>query len=350
VSAALLKETIESIADARQTAEQAREAGYGEAPDRAAHQQQEALNQLDGGPTPLHADVLRWKGTVLRDRGKTSEAEPLYRRSLEIARELGYHGGIAHALNCLAGLAQRRGDITGAANLLTDAHVLADRVGDRTLVAMIQSNLGIIADIRGNSAAAIAHFRVALRIAESARDDQQVVRVLVNLGFLLVKQEQFDEAERVFRRGAALAKARGELFYEGVLEENRAELHLSLDELEDAYPSIQRAFEIADRRRDDVRKAAALKLRGAYERLSGRASEATDTLRYGLTLAAVGEDALLGAEILYQFGLALYESNDAPMAREVWNSALDAFERIAAREWVVRVRERLRTGSSRQYL
>lgn len=336
-------------AEALRLAELARSAGYGDAPDVALQRHRDALALLDDEPTPLHADVLRWQGTVHRDRGRTSDAEPLYRRSLEIASELGYDAGVAHALNCLAGLAQRRGDLAAAGTMLTDAHLIADRVGDRRLVTMVQANLGILSDIRGNTIAAIAHFRVALRVAESMDDDQQVVRVLINYGVLLIKQGQYDEAERVLRRGIAIARRRGDLHYEGLLEENRADLHLTVGEVDESYPAIQRALEIAEKRDDAVRKAAALKLRGAYERLSGRAGDAADTLRYALTLAAVGEDALLGAEILYQFGLALYDGNDQVMAREVWSTALDAFERIAAREWIARVRDRISTGSTREY-
>jgi tetratricopeptide (TPR) repeat protein len=335
--------------EALRLAELARSAGYGDEPDIAIQQNRDALALLDGEPTCLHADVLRWQGTVLRDRGRTSEAEPLYRRSLEIASELGYEGGVAHALNCLAGLAQRRGDLSAAGNMLTDAHVLADRAGDRALVTMIQSNLGIISDIRGNTMAAIAHFRVALRVAESMDDDQQVVRVLINYSVLLVKQGRYEEAERALRRGIAIARRRGDLHYEGLFEENRADLHLTIGEVDESFPAIRRALEIAEKRDDSVRKAAALKLRGAYERLAGRPADAADTLRYALTLAAVGEDALLGAEILYQFGLALYDANDASMAREVWSTALDAFERISAREWIARVRDRIALGSTREY-
>jgi tetratricopeptide (TPR) repeat protein len=336
--------------EAFRLAQMARRASYGDAPDIALQRNRDALALIDEELTPLHADVLRWQGTVLRDCGRTSEAEPLYHRSLEIASELGYDGGVAHALNCLAGLAQRRGDLSRASNMLTDAHVLADRVGDHLLVTMIQSNLGIISDIRGNTVAAIAHFRVALRVAETMDDDQQIVRVLINFGVLLVKQGRYEEAERTLLRGLVIARRRGDLHYEGLFEENRADMHLTTGEIEEAFPAIRRALEIADRRDDQVRKAAALKLRGAYERLVGRADDAADTLRYALTLAAVGEDALLGAEILYQFGLALYDANDAPMAREVWNTALDAFERIAAIEWIARVRERIATGSTNDYV
>jgi hypothetical protein len=80
--------------------------------------------------------------------------------------------------------------------------------------------------------------------------------------------------------------------------------------------------------------------------MTGRSDDATNTLQHGLTLAAVGEDALLGAEMLYQFGLALHAGDNAAMAREVWGASLDAFERIGAGEWTSRVRDCLVFGPS----
>lgn len=340
---------LNGTAEARQIAEHAREAGLGDAPDAAAQRHREALSMLgETTVTPVHADVLRWHGTVLRDRGRTSEAEPLYQRSLEIARRLGYQVGIAHALNCFAGVAQRRGDLRHAAHLLADAALLANANDDGRLLTMIHANLGILADVRGDPPAALAHYRAALWASEAANDDQEVLWVLINFGVLLGKQGSLTEAERSFSRALSIARARGDVLSEGMVEENRAELMLARGELDEAYPSIRRALEVAALRRDDVRTAGALKLRGAYERMSGRTDVATNTLQHGLTLAAVGEDALLGAEMLYQFGLALY-ADDSTMAREVWGAALDAFDRIGASQWASRVRDCLVFGPSGRF-
>ena len=340
-----------SSAEARQLAELARAAGLGDCPDDAIKWNREALSLLGtSGDTPLLVDVLRWQGSVLRDRGRTSEAEPLYRRSLEIAEQIGYDAGVAHALNCFASLAQRRGNITTSANLISDALTAANRCGDRRLVGMLQQNLGLVADIRGNPAAAQAHYGVSLRSFETAQDLQLVSWVLNNLGVLHTKEARFDEATLVLRRALGLARERGDLMAEGVIEENRAELALVRGAIDDAYQPLARAYEIAHLRCDDVRTAGALKLRGAYQRLVGRPAEAVDTLRYALTLSAVGEDALLGAEILYQFGLALHEDGQTRPAQDVWSAALDAFERIAARQWVSRVKQRLSAGTTGRYL
>ncbi|MCA1481957.1 tetratricopeptide repeat protein, partial [Bradyrhizobium sp. NBAIM08] len=109
--------------------------------------------------TPLLADVLRWQGSVLRDRGQTGDAEALYKQSLDLATGLNYDAGRAHALNCLGGLAQRRGDIDGASETFAKALALADRCGDVALTGMVEQNLGILASIRGDAVAALEHYR-----------------------------------------------------------------------------------------------------------------------------------------------------------------------------------------------
>lgn len=338
-------------AEARQLAELARAAGFGDSPGDALawHREAQAVLELDG-ETPLLADVLRWQAVVLRDQGRTSEAEPLFARSLAVATRIQYESGRAHALNQMSSVALRRGDIASAANTLSDALVLADRAGESRLVGMIQQNLGIVADIRGNPAAAIAHYRVGLRMLEEANDLQAICGVLNNLGYLLAKEGRFDEARESFERALGIARARGDLMSEGIIQENRAELRLMVGEIDEAYAPIQRSLEIAEQRGDDVRRAGALKLLGSYQRLSGRPAEAAETFRHALTLSAVGEDAVLGAEVLYQFGLALHDLGDRTSARQVWNASLEAFERISARQWVGRVRDRLSTGGTGRYL
>jgi tetratricopeptide (TPR) repeat protein len=337
--------------EARRIAEEARAAGLGDAPDVAAQQCRDVLTVLgESEVTTVHADVLRWHGTVLRDRGRTSEAEPLYRRSLEIARRLGYQVGVAHALNCLAALSQRRGNLRHAGHLLADAALLAEASGELRLLSMIHSNLGILADIRGDAFGAISHYRAALWSSETANDDQGTVWVLVNFAALLGRSRSYADADHALRRGLSLARVRGDLLSEGILEENRAETLLARGEVEEAFPAIRRALEIAAQRRDDVRTAGALKVRGAYERMVGRVDDSLSTLRHGLTLAAVGEDALLGGEMLYQFGLTLHASNSDAMAREVWGAAFEAFDRIEAREWCGRVQETIVLGPSGNFV
>jgi tetratricopeptide (TPR) repeat protein len=340
-----------STVEARRLTELARAAGFGDTPDDALEWNRQLVELLGSDDeTTLLADVLRWQGSVYRDRGRTSEADPLYRRSFDVSSRLGYDAGRAHALNCLASLAQRRGDMVMTEILLTDALTLARQCDETQLVGMIHQNLGIVADIRGNPGAALAHYRTSLRTFESTNDLQPMCWVLNNLGYLYLKEEQFVESREALDRALGIARARGDLMAEGIIEENRAELRLMRGEMDEAQVSIDRALEISVQREDDVRRGAALKQRGAYERMSGRPDAAADTLRVALTLSAVGEDALLGAEILYQFGLALNAAGDSETAKDVWQAALEAFERIGARQWAGRTSKRLSHGGTSRYL
>ena len=188
------------------------------------------------GESPLLADVLRWQGSVLRDRGRTSEAEPLYARSLEVAT--------AHRLRpgrrpC-AELSWRRwlndaATSSRAAGLVTDALVVADRCGDQRLMGMLQQNLGLFADIRGNPAAALAHYRLSLRIFESIERSPAHLLGAQQSRRAAAQGERYDEACGAFDRAIGISRARGDLMSEGILEENRAELELIRGAIDAAY-------------------------------------------------------------------------------------------------------------------
>lgn len=74
-----------------------------------------ALSTLAGGPpTPLLSEIYRWMGTVRKEMGAIETARDLYVRALQVAEEVGSLADQADALNCLAVIAQREGDIPGA--------------------------------------------------------------------------------------------------------------------------------------------------------------------------------------------------------------------------------------------
>src|SRR5687768_18063106 len=100
-------------------------------PDRGIDACDHALSLLlQVGPSDALADVLRWKGSVLRDRGHHAEAGALYSQSLTVADAIGYRPGRAHALNCLGIIAQLRGDLSAAERWYGESARLAHRLAD----------------------------------------------------------------------------------------------------------------------------------------------------------------------------------------------------------------------------
>ena len=100
------------VSRARTLAGDARVCGSRGDPQAALELFDRALALLESDPPePLLADVLRWKGTIHRDRGETYAAQQLYERSLEVAAACGSESARGHALNCLGIIDQRRGDL-----------------------------------------------------------------------------------------------------------------------------------------------------------------------------------------------------------------------------------------------
>jgi tetratricopeptide (TPR) repeat protein len=163
--------------------------------------------------------------------------------------------------------------------------------------------------------------------------------VLNNLGLVQFKSGRLDDARSSYDRALTLARYRGDLLSEGVIEENNAELELSRGDLCAASESIARALEIAILRQDPLRRASALKLLGVSLRLSGRAQESLDPLRGALAICANADDALLEAEVLVETGSALADTGDRGAARESLESALQVYKRIGATKQALRVEE-----------
>lgn len=278
----------------------------------------------------LLADVLRWQGSVLRDRGQTEEAEALYNRSLRVAQACDYLAGQSHAVNCLGALAQRRGELHRAGQLFKAAYRMAEGCGDMALAGMIQQNRGIVADIAGDTEAALAHYTDGLRSFEEAGDTRSMTLVLNNLGLLRFKLGEYAEARESYDRAVSLARTRGDLLSEGVIEENIADLELRRGDADAASESIARAVEIAVLRQDPMRRASALKLLATSLRLEGRPQDALDALRHAQALGEEADDPLLVAEMHFETGLALASTNDVDGAREALTAALELARRIGA--------------------
>jgi tetratricopeptide (TPR) repeat protein len=297
-----------------------------------------ALLGVDG-ESQLLADVLRWQGSVLRDRGQTAQAEALYKRSLEVAQKFDYLAGQSHAVNCLGAIAQRRGELHRASQLFQAAQRMAEGCGDVQLAGLILQNRGVIADIAGHTDAALTHYTDSLRSFEQTNDTRAMTLVLNNLGLLHFKTGRYDAARASYDRALTLARSRGDLLSEGVIEENVAELEMKRGDLSAASESIARALEIAALRQDPLRRASGLKLLGISLRLGDRAKDAVEPLRTAFALSEGAEDALLSGEILYECGLTLAAADEQARARESWVRALNIFERIGAAAWAERVRD-----------
>jgi tetratricopeptide (TPR) repeat protein len=315
----------QQLEKARALAREALAAWRGADPDQAIDSCDHALAiLLPVGPSDALADVLRWKGSIMRDRGSHAAASDLYAQSLAVADSIGYRPGRAHALNCLGTIAQLRGDLSAAERWYGEAARIAHRLADRRLSGMVQQNLGIVAETQGRPDEAVAHFRLALAAFEQDEQNDAALLVLNNLGVLYTREGTFPRAAEVLGRALDLARALGDAASEGVVEENRAAMLLATDKLPEAEAAGMRAYSLAEKRHDNTRRASALRLLAKLARKRDATSkEGVVLLERALALCELGEDVELRAEILADLGDAHNECGERARAKECWRRSLE---------------------------
>ena len=242
-------------------------------------------------------DVIRWKGTAHRECGDTAEADRLYEQSAEIAREIGYRGGEAHAANCRAIIAQRRGSLAKAEQVYQEASDLAQLAGDVRLRAMVEHNLGVLAATRGAPEQALAHYHESLRASDSLDDADGVSRNFNSMARLYVEQGRNQDAEPLLERVVHMARRRHDTVLECTALINLAEVRLHLGRVELAEVACVAAMCIAEDRGDRLRRAEVLRVIAEIWGSRGEKGRAADALDEALLLANDCEDLLLAAEI-----------------------------------------------------
>jgi tetratricopeptide (TPR) repeat protein len=292
-------------------------------------------------PSAQLADVLRWKGTLLRELGNPAAAEPLYARSLEISRRLPYAGGIANALNCMAIIAQRRGDVKRARRLYAEAAQNAVHAGERRLFGMIEQNLGALAMVQGEDKDALARFRLSLRGFRDAGDEEGACWVLCNVGRLHMLAGELDEAERASQEALALARRLGDVPLTEAVELSRVELLLARGLVADAETVCRHGLAMAEHRGDRARHAESLRLLALVGRERGELESATRSLDAARTMARESEDALLEAEVERDAGELWLRRGEPAAARLAWEQALTRFRALGAARQVGDVERRL---------
>lgn len=328
---------------ARELVEKARLAEQHDQSARALGLYDDALARLGADSVdPFLPDVLRWKGTLLRERGETEAAYRCYAQSLEKATLGGWKGSQAHALNCLGTIAQRRGDQKETERLYANASKLAEEAGDARLLGMIEQNRGVLANTRGDFASAAAFYSRSLGAFEMAADSEPISWILNNLGILHTKIRNFAEARVHLERGLAIAKNRNDAVVQNVITLNLAEVWVGLDRLDVADEFCAQALEQAQRRVDHLTAAGALKVRAAIERLRGALDKSIATLRIAIYEAEGAEDRLLHAELLRELGEISRAVGNPGAARSALREAADAFEVVGASHELAEVQAELK--------
>jgi len=162
----------------------------------------------------LRGVVLQNLGSILAQKGQLGAAERAFSESYGFFRQAGYRRGEAIALNNYGRVALDRQNTALAEQSLEDALAIAREVEDGDLVALATLNLAEALAQRGENkrsrdlaSAAFGHFA-------GCGNRWRQVECLRLLGALHEREECFEDAERCYDRGLAMAReidAQGEI-------------------------------------------------------------------------------------------------------------------------------------------
>ena len=292
-------------------------------------------------PGAFHADLYRWKGTLLRDIGETASAACLLKRSLDIAHYVLYAEGVAQAQSALASIHLRRGDVATARQLYGDASLNAAAASDQRLYALIEQSLGTIAQMQGDAEGARVRYHMSLRALRATGDDEGMSWALHRIGLLHVESGRYDDATQAFEQAEELATARGDKLMQARLALGRSAMLLAAGKLCEAEQEHARAMTMTERRHERPLRVEALLTGARVNRARGALELAATTLRQARELAVQSEDVLAMATALAELGDVRQELGEYQLARDSWEEALACFSSLGANREAEALKQRL---------
>lgn len=285
--------------------------------------------------------LLRWMGTIHRERGASEQAEEAYEASLAIAEAHGLIAQVASGLNALAGLQQYLGHPEGAEALYVRARSLAEEAGDLRLAGMVDQNLGALANIRGDLDGALASYRSAVAQGRAADDPRAVAAALNNMGMALLDLERLGEAEAALDEAYEVASRSGEELVVGYVQLNRAELHVKRQGYEAARQYCDDGLSVFNRLESKSGVGEAYKFYGIIYRETGKRQLADLHLELARNLAESVGNRLLQAEVQHELARVHHEQDRGREAIHSLNAAYRLYEQMQAQREMLDIENHL---------
>jgi putative nucleotidyltransferase with HDIG domain len=309
--------------------------------DEALEHYEAALSALPAeGSAGRAADVLRWIGTVHRERRELELAAETYTASLAIARAAHLPEHTAGALNCLGVIEQHQGRLDAAGQLFREALGVEGLAGTR-FPAMYRQNLAVLATIRGDTAQALEEYRAALETFREVGDELAAAWTLNNMGMVHVDLRAWDAAERCFQEAYDFAERAEDAQARGLVSLNRGELFLRKGDHARAREHCDEAFEIFTRLHSNYSLAEAHKLYGMLYRDTAKSGLAEIHFTAAVELAQTIGDPLLEAETLAEWALLQWEEAQRHEALHSLNRARAIFTELGAKRDILDLERRL---------
>ena len=264
----------------------------------SARQLYEAALHDGTATTPSDAaQLLRFVARTYLQEAVYSAAIDCANAALAVADCMQDEGARGHAVNILAIVEWKQGNLDEARRLYLTARESAHRSGDARLAAMTASNLGVISNVRGDEDEARQHYESALTHAREAGLADLAITVLINLGLLSMQSVRLDAANRYLMEACELCTVIGDRSMLITAELHLAKLRIKQGNHADARATCDRARAIVAQIGDSREAGEAQYVYGLVELASGDSTAAEAHFLRAEEIAVERSDLILQGEV-----------------------------------------------------
>jgi diguanylate cyclase (GGDEF)-like protein/putative nucleotidyltransferase with HDIG domain len=307
----------------------------------ARERYERALEALDPPAPSIASMLLRWIARTHEIDADYGAAASCAERAVALAEEEGDRNALGHALNVLAAVRWRQGDLDEAERLFHEALQRGTSTTDPRLQVDVMTNLGSLAKIRGD-------FREALRCYEEALAHgrlhsllDNILGTLNNLGIANMALHRIDAAEEAFSEALTIANALGGMSFRIQLEVNSAALQIEKGDFAEAKRRCDRAMQLATHLGDSRANAEAEKLYGIIARETGDLTMAESHLQRAREMARAANDLEFEGDVNRELAELFERLGRSRETLQALNRAHACFTQLRARHELADVGRRM---------
>ncbi|HEU4720019.1 MAG TPA: HD domain-containing phosphohydrolase [Gemmatimonadaceae bacterium] len=300
-----------------------------------------ALEALDPPAPSVASMLLRWIARTHEVDADYAAAASCAERAVALAEQGDDRNALGHALNVLAAVRWRQGDLDEAERLFHEALERGTSTTDPRLHVDVMTNLGSLAKIRGD-------FREALRCYEDALAHgrlhsllDNILGTLNNLGIANMSLHRLDAAEDAFAEALTIANALGGLSIRIQLEVNGASLQIEKGDYAEAKRRCDRAMQLAAHLGDSRANAEAEKVYGIIARETGDLALAETHLARAREMASAVNDLEFEGDVNRELAELFDRLGRSRETLQALNRAHSCFTQLRARHELADVSRRM---------
>ncbi|MDB4881410.1 MAG: diguanylate cyclase [Gemmatimonadetes bacterium] len=300
-----------------------------------------ALRTLEPPSPSLSSMLLRWIARTYEVDADYGAAAECAEAAVAMAEQGDDRNALGHALNVLAAVRWRQGNLDDAERLFHEALHRGTSTTDPRLQVDVMTNLGSLAKIRGDFREALRCYEEALAHGRRHSLLDNILGTLNNLGIANMALHRLDAAEEAFTEALTIANALGGLSFRIQLEVNCAALQIEKGDFAEAKRRCDRAMKLAEHLGDSRANGEAEKVYGVIARETGDLASAEMHLVRARDQATAVNDLELEGDVNRELAELFDRLGRSRETLQALNRAHSCFTQLRARHELADVGRRM---------